>query len=118
MSQRAEQLSAIILKDFNDFLLKEVELPRDCLVTITNAEVDDDLATVVIYLSVLPINRRGDIIKILNKQTGRFGRFLASRVKMRLVPKISFSYDETSLKYRSVERELEKIAEEEKARNN
>jgi ribosome-binding factor A len=114
MSQRAEQLSAIILKEFNDFLLKEMEIPRDCLATITNIEVDDDLATAVIYLSVLPITKRAEVIRMLNHSAGQFGRYLAPRVRMRLVPKFSFSYDDTALKYRSVERELEKIHSSEK----
>jgi len=109
MSQRSEQLGAVILQNLNDFLIKDAELPRDCLVTVIDVRVDDDLETADVLLSVLPVDRTGEIVRLMRRLPGRIGRFLADRVKVRRIPRISFTIDDAALKYRSVERELQKL---------
>ena len=111
MNSRHEQVSQVILRAFNDFLIKEAELPRDSMATVTKVAATNDLKTAFISLSILPINRAGTVLNFINRHLGEAARYLGRRLKLRLVPKLVLRIDDSELKYRKVERELEKIEE-------
>lgn len=108
---RHEQISQVILEAFNDFLIREAEMPRDCLATVTKVETTNDLKTAYISLSILPINRAGTILEFMKRHLGEAARYLGKRLKLHMVPKLVLRIDDSELKYRKVERELEKIEE-------
>lgn len=106
---RQDQLSQVVLQEFNNFLMRELELPSDCLATVTKVDVTNDLKNAFIFLSVLPINRAGSVLELMNRNLGEAARFLAKRLKLRIVPKLFVKIDDTELKYRKIERELDNL---------
>lgn len=109
MPRRDEQLSQIILEEFNNYLSRELELPLGCLATVTNVEVTRDLKIAFIYLSILPITKTGSATAKINSSLGDAARYLSKHLKIRQVPKLVLKNDDTELKFRKIERELEKI---------
>jgi len=106
---REEQVGQIILEEFNNFLIRDLELPRDCLATVTKVEVTNDLKQAFIFLSILPINRAGTVLEFMNHHLGEAARYLGKHLKLRIVPKIYLKIDDAELKYRKVDRELEHL---------
>lgn len=108
-AKRGGQLSQIILEEFNNFLERELELPTDCLATVTKVEVTRDLKIAFIFLSVLPITKTGKAVGMIRAALGEAARYLSPRIKIRQVPKLVIKNDDTELKYREVEKELESL---------
>ena len=109
MSRRSEQLSGEIQHYLNDFLVKEAEVPRDLLITITEVKVTEDLEMAFVSLSVLPVDKSGTAVRFFEAVMPEAARYLSRYLKIRRVPKIKVKIDEYALKHRRVERALEDI---------
>ena len=66
MSERMELVNANIHKYIDEYILREIDLPRDLFVTLTRVETTKDLKFSKIFLSVIPDNKRGTALRILN----------------------------------------------------
>src|SRR3989339_616220 len=107
MSHRTEQISELIQRQLNDFLIKEAEPPRDILITITGVEVVKDLSHAFVEVSVLPIDKTGTAMDFLKRNLGAAGRYISRYSILRRVPKLMLKVDDSALKHRRVERALE-----------
>jgi len=107
MSQRSEQLSEVIKHELNNFLIREVESPKDTLITITKVELTPDLERAIVHISVLPIDKAGTALKFVKKNLGEAARYLNKHSVMRKVPKLSVSLDDYELKHRRIDRLME-----------
>jgi len=110
--KRAEQVSDLIKRELSHYLIQELESPRDTLITITNVETSGDLKHALVYVSVLPVNKAGVALKFLNNSLGRLRHYLNQRLKIFHIPELKIVVDNSLLKVRSVEREIEKIQHE------
>lgn len=113
--KRAEQVSELIKRELNHYIIRELESPRDTLITITNVETSGDLKYTLIYVSVLPVNKISTALKFLSNNLGRLRHYLNQRLKIFHIPELKIVVDDSALKIRSVEREIEKIQQEEPA---
>ena len=107
--QRAEQIAEVIQHKMNDFFMREVEFPRDVMVTITQVEVTPDLKHALMLLSILPINRAGTVLKMVNKQLKHARHYLSAHMAMRQCPELKVTIDDSALKNRKIEKILEDI---------
>ena len=113
MTRRIEQVNSFIQEELNDIFLEELEFSKNSLVTITKVITSKDLGWAKIYLSILPIDQEEAILKKLKKQSGYFRHLLSEKFQGYHVPKLEFVFDDSLLKQRLVEREIEAIKEEE-----
>ena len=111
MSRRSEKLAEIIQREINVFLMREVEFPLDSLVTLTQTEVSPDLKHAVIHLSILPITKTGNILKLVNRSIGPARHFLSGKLTLFRCPELKFVVDDSALKSRQVEKALEEFGE-------
>lgn len=107
--KRAEQVSELIKHEINQFIVKELEPPLGTLITITQISTSADLKNTLIYFSVLPVNKTGTATRFLNNNLGRLRHFLNQRIKIFHLPEIKLTVDDSALKVRKVEREIDKI---------
>lgn len=99
-----EQLSEIILLESNDPRLKGV--------TITDVEVDRELAYAEIYVCALEgIQRSQEILNGLEHAQGYLRSELAHRLELRIFPKLRFHWDPTFEHADQIERLLISIHE-------
>jgi ribosome-binding factor A len=109
MTQRTEQLNSLLQQTINEVFIREVEFPRDSLATITRVEVTPDLSWCTVWLSILPVGKQGSTLKKVKSQQRKIQHIINRTLHLRKVPKIKFEIDDTELKNRIIERELDKI---------
>lgn len=78
-------------------ILRDVKDPRisGALVSITAAEVSNDLKFAKIFFSVLG-GDQAEVLKGLKSATGFFRSELAKRINLRITPQLTFHYDGSS----------------------
>jgi ribosome-binding factor A len=92
VAQQVQQEIAMLLqRDFKD--------PRVGWVTVSSVEVTRDLAYVTVFVTLLGQEEEEEKIKqtieILNKAQGFFRSEIGKRMRLRIVPEIKFSYDDS-----------------------
>ncbi|MCR4280927.1 MAG: ribosome-binding factor A [Candidatus Kaiserbacteria bacterium] len=90
-SHRDIQLSETIAHLAGDFFARESN--RQSLVTVTRAEVSNDLKTVTVYFSVLPEKYEEDALNFAKRKRTDFREYLKEHSALRYLPTIDFALD-------------------------
>jgi|Deesub1362A_J573_1020465.scaffolds.fasta_scaffold02271_3 ribosome-binding factor A len=91
---RARRIADRIAEELSDLLFKEVKDPRLDGVTITDVEVDRELAYATVYFTALNAPSRLDEIQAGFQHASGFLRSqLATRIPLRSFPRLRFRYD-------------------------
>ena len=93
MGFRLEKVNSLLAHELSEIFLREMEFPPNVLVSVTHAEVAEDLKQVKIFISVMPFKEGRTILGLLDKNIFRIQQALNKRLKMRRVPKIVFKID-------------------------
>ena len=112
MSNRIQRVDQLIKKELGRILLREMDFPKNILVTVTRVETLANLQKTKVYISTIPENQALRILKILNKQIYFLQQELNRRLKMRPVPQIKFLEEKETVKAGRVEEILEEIKDE------
>jgi ribosome-binding factor A len=92
--RRADRVGELIRHELADILLKEAKDPRIGSVTITRVKVSDDMRHAKVYFGVLDNTAMvDDITKGLEQATSYIHRLLGKRLRMRIIPRLTFSFD-------------------------
>jgi len=113
MSKRIQRINELIKKELSRILLKEVEFPKNVLVTITRVETLTDLRETKVFLSCLPETKTAFILEILNRRIYNIQQVLNKRLKMKFIPRIKFIEEKETVKAGRIEEILEKLKKEE-----
>lgn len=108
-SRRLLKINELIRRELNQFFLKELDWPPGVLVTITQVKTFSDLREAIIWLSILPLGARSQVLKFLNKKISLCQNFLDRKLVMRYVPKIIFKIDDTEERAEEIENLLKEI---------
>lgn len=100
--KRTDRLSSAVQKAVSDIIQFKVKSNNIGFVTITAAEVTNDLSYAFIYVSIIN-DHNHEKFAALDKIKGFIRTELAKEVKMRKVPQIVFKLDESIDNYRHVE---------------
>jgi len=109
MSKRTSRVNQLIQKELSGIILREVELARGVLATITRTEVTPDLREVKVYISCFPENKNQEIFRALKREIYFIQKILDKRLKMKIVPKIKFLEEKKTQEAGEIEAILEKI---------
>ena len=109
MKKRIQRLNQLIKKEVAQLILREIEFPKDVLVTVTRAEVTPDLRESKIYVSIMPEKEESQILDFLNRRIFLLQKKIDKRLKMRPVPKISFLEEKSTAEAGRIEEILEKL---------
>src|SRR5262249_29914893 len=111
---RKERLEELLRREISDIILREVKDPRIGFVTVTDAEVSNDLSYARVFVSIMgtPEEREASL-KGLNSATrfirGEFGH----RIKLRQVPEVSLRLDTSIQQGARIHELLEQVKHEE-----
>ena len=86
-SEMVKVISEIIANESRDELLKTV--------TITACDVADDLSFAKVYFTSISNLTKEQIEKEMNEASGFIRTELASKIDIRIIPKLKFVYDES-----------------------
>ncbi len=97
MSRRTERLSKLIKQEISDLLEREVDDPRlNNLISITEVSVSPDLKHAEVFVSILGNGRNKiDMIAGFNTASGFLRKKLASRLRLKCTPQLSFHCDDS-----------------------
>ena len=111
-SQRIQKVNELLKRELGKIILKELEFPRDTLITITNIESSPDLRKAKVWVSVIPGNQISLALQVLKRNIYDLQKKLDKRLKMRPVPKIEFLKESKLGEAQKIEEILDKIREE------
>ena len=107
--KRNLRVNQLIKKEISQIILREINFPKDFLVTVTRVETSANLIQAKVYISVLPINKNSQVLEILNHQIYDLQQKLNKRLKMRPIPRIIFVQEKKTQEAGRIEELLEKI---------
>ena len=110
--KRSQRVGHLIKVEVSDIVLNRLKDPRLGFLTVTDAEVTEDLRLARIYISTLKDEDRAETLETLNSAKSFIRSELGKRLRMKFVPSLEFRFDETTRYGDKMERLLKKIREE------
>jgi len=97
MSRRTERLNKLIKQEVSELLEREVDDPRlNNLISITEVSISPDLKHAKVFVSILGNEaNRIDMLAGFNTASGFLRKRLASRLRLKCTPQLSFHYDDS-----------------------
>jgi ribosome-binding factor A len=98
MSRRSERTSKLIQREISELLEREVNDPRlSKLISVTEVALSPDLKYAKIFVSTLgsEINNKEEMLAGFNNASGFLRKELASHLKLKYTPQLSFHYDDS-----------------------
>jgi len=95
---RAERVSDAVQQELATLIRSEVRDPRVGMVNVTEVQISRDLAYGKVFVSFVGDRDQKQIdeaIAALSGASGYLRKLLAAKIKLRIVPKLSFIYDES-----------------------
>jgi len=93
---RTRKLAKRIGIEFAELLQRDVDDPRLVAVTVTDVEVDRELAYATIYVtSIASKEEMDEILRALEGAKGFLRSQLASRIQLRSFPQLRFRWDQS-----------------------
>jgi len=110
---RLQRIAERIKEEISELLLMEMSDPRLSGVSITDVNVDRELAFANIYVSALEGSERAEeIVAVLFHAKGFIRSRLADTIDLRTFPELRFYWDPTPEKADQIEKLLNEIKEE------
>lgn len=94
-NHRLEKISQLIKEEVGKIILKELDIDKDLLLTITHVKTSSDLAHATIYISTIIKTREEETLEALKHSAGDIQYILNRKLRMRPVPRIRFAIDTT-----------------------
>jgi len=113
MSKRVEQMKELFRRAISKFILEEIEMPKNIIVTVMNAVISKDLKNAKFFVSIYPDNLRGSGLEVLIKNIPLFKRYLADNFSLRTIPTIRYYIDDSQVRAGEIDEILKKIEDEE-----
>lgn len=108
MSQRIEKVNELLKHEISQLLLKEVDF-NNILVTVTTVDTSKDLRQTKIKLSVMPLEKSEDVLKIIKRNIFQLQHELNKKLHMKPLPRIRFEIDQVEIKAQRIEEILHKM---------
>ncbi|MDH5361361.1 MAG: 30S ribosome-binding factor RbfA [Gammaproteobacteria bacterium] len=95
--ERSRRVGEQMQRDLSDLIRREVKDPRLGMVTITGVEVSKDFASARVYVTLLgkEADEVGEDLEILNNAAGYLRGLLGKRIRLRMIPRLVFLYDQS-----------------------
>jgi ribosome-binding factor A len=107
--QRADRVGDLLLELVSELLRKDIRDPRVGVVTLTAVKVSKDLRHARIYFNLLGGQNRKEVLAGLKSASGFIRSRVAKQLKLRFVPSIEFSYDDSQDEAQRIEELLKQV---------
>ena len=96
--KRSQRVGDLLREEIADIIIHRIKDPRLGFITVTGAEVTDDLKIAFVYVSILKEEERKLSLDILNSAKSFIRAELSRRIRLRSIPTLEFKLD-TSIEY-------------------
>lgn len=110
--ERARKVAKRIFEEISVLFQREVSDPRLSNITITDVDVDRELAYATVFVSTLEDSDHDVVMNALRGAQGFLRSQLANRIPMRVFPHLRFRYDPSSSHGARIDELLSEISEE------
>ena len=118
---RAERVSDAIQQEVSVLICDSIRDPRVGMVSVTDVEVSRDLAYAKVHVTFVGVKSEEEIkgaIGALNGAAGYLRKLLASSIKMRKTPQLTFLFDESGRRGQQLSALIDYAVSSEKNRDN
>jgi len=112
MSKRINQINELLKRTVGEIILKDFDIPKDSLITVTRVETAPNRIKSKVFLSIIPKEKEKEIIASLKKYVYYIQQGVNKKLRIRPVPKIIFVTEKDIDKAIKVEELLAKIRKE------
>ena len=97
MAYHIERVNSLIRQEISELLQRQVKDPRlDSFITVTAVDTSSDMKYAKVFVSRLGgQEEKKETLGVLASAAGFFRRELASRLKLRRIPELSFQWDDS-----------------------
>lgn len=92
-----------------EIFARDVEFPPGMLVTVLEAKMTQDRRFARITLSVFPTGAQTQALEIIERAKHEINDGLAKHLRIRIIPKLHYVFDDTEADAAEVEAELNKL---------
>lgn len=113
--ERVERVASFIRREISIIIQTELNDPRLQFVTITDIKLTKDLRSARLFYSVLgEAKQKQKAARALKVATGFMRKLIGQRMRLRLVPELTFTLDESTEYGLKIDKIFEEIKESEK----
>ena len=118
MNRRTQKVNELLLQEMSRVIQQELRDPRlHSLISITRVDTSSDLRNAKVYFSVLgSASKKGDVLQGLTSAAGYIRKELGIKLPLRLIPSLTFVYDDSLERSEAILRAVKDIPEEEGVR--
>ncbi|HEX9453916.1 MAG TPA: 30S ribosome-binding factor RbfA [Candidatus Binatia bacterium] len=110
--QRSDRVGDLILEVVAELLRKDIRDPRVQAVTLTAVKVSKDLRHARVYFNLLGGQTDcDDVLAGLKSATGFIRAKVGKQLKLRFVPELEFTYDDTEDEAQRIDKLLKQVKE-------
>ena len=109
MNDRVSRVNDLIQEELGKIFLRELEFPKNTLITITRVDTASNIITSKVFVSVIPDIQRERVLRVLNKRIYFIQQMLNKCLKMRPIPRIIFHQEDKTSDAARVEEVLEEL---------
>lgn len=110
MSLRTEKVNELIKNELGMIFVRELEFPKGCLVTITQARADSDMKHAKIFLSIFPAEKSHEVLIAVRRRAPYIQSLLNHTLAMRFVPVLHYCLDAQNEEIDSMERLMDEVS--------
>ena len=107
MSRRIQRVNQLIKQEISRIILREIDGPKDTLITVTRVSSTSDLRESRVFISVIPEENKAKAFLSLNRKIYHLQQEINKRLKMKIVPKIIFVEEKMTASAARIEEILE-----------
>jgi len=109
--KRSQRLGILLREEIADIVMNKVKDPRLGFVTVTDVDLTDDLKMARIFVSVMDETEKEQSLEILNAARGLIRGEISKRLRIKIIPDISFMIDRSVTHGRRIDALLKEIGE-------
>lgn len=114
MSKRIARVNQLIKEEISQIILRDFDLPKEVLVTVTRVESSANLIQAKVFVSCFPEEKSEEVLKILKNQVYPLQQKLNKKLRMRPVPQIIFIEEKKTVEAGRIEEILEGLKKKKK----
>ncbi|MBS0289322.1 MAG: 30S ribosome-binding factor RbfA [Proteobacteria bacterium] len=111
---RADRIADVIQKELASIIHQEMKDPRVAMLTVLDVKLSKDLAYAKIFISVIKEEEAQKTLETLNKAAGFLRALLAKRLQIRIMPQLTFVYDDTTIKANRLSKLIDEVCAKDK----
>lgn len=114
---RTDRIGDVMQRELSSIIQQELKDPRVSMITIAEVKVSKDLAHAKVFVSVMMEEKAQETLEGLNKAAGFLRAQLARRMSIRVIPQLSFVYDDTTIKANRISKLIDDAVASDKKEN-